>query len=79
MKISRSIGGLLLLLVAIFFTNKYVEESTYANKSSSDGVVAYNLDNTNLDDYSEDKIIAYTNKNNYRISLNESNVNRRRG
>ena len=74
MKVSRSIGGLLLLLVAIFFTNKYIEENTYANQSSSDGIVAYDLTDTNLDDSSEDKIITYTNKNNYRISLNESNV-----
>lgn len=74
MKVNRSIGGILLLLVAIFFTNKYIEENTYANQSSSDDIVAYDLTATDLDDSSEDKVITYTNNNNYRVSLNESNV-----
>ncbi len=79
MKVGRSIGVILSLLIVMLFTNRYIDGKSYSRYASNNEEtnVAYNLPDQVLNNSSTNKeeAITYKNEFSYPIYLNQSSIN----
>lgn len=78
MKVGRSIGVILSLLIVMLFTNKYIDGKSYSRDANNNGEtnIAYNLPDQILNNSSTNKeeTITYKNEYSYPIYLNQSSI-----
>lgn len=79
MKVGRSIGVILSLLIVMLFTNKYIDGKSYSRDANNNEEtnIAYNLPDQILNNSSTNKeeAITYKNEFSYPIYLNQSSIN----
>lgn len=78
MKVGRSIGVILSLLILMLYTNRYIDGTSYSGNTSNneETAVAYEIPDQILDNSSTNKeeAITYKNEFNYPIYLNQSSI-----
>lgn len=78
MKVGRSVGVILSLLIVMLFTNKYIDGKSYSRDANNNEEtnIAYNLPDQILGNSSDNKeeTITYKNEFGYPIYLNQSSI-----
>lgn len=78
MKVGRSVGVILSLLIVMLFTNRYIDGKSYSRyaNNNEETNIAYDIPDQILDNSSDNKegTITYKNEFGYPIYLNQSSI-----
>lgn len=78
MKVGRSVGVILSLLIVMLFTNRYIDGKSYSRyaNNNEETIIAYDIPDQILHNSSDNKegTITYKNEFSYPIYLNQSSI-----